>query len=256
MPGPSLGGAAVGDDWLVRKVQDLERQLNELRAARSLESSSIGAGGLQVVNGGSIAVIDPATNRGVAFFGQTVIPDGSGRTQMVSLFTRDDQTAALQLADVGTAPGHTHQQALQWYARSGRIVIADDTTSGDSLARPHVEVGSLYNTDVSTYPATNATTFTTIAKRYFEVQNPRLTWQVELFAETGVTGQFKMLMNGIQVGTTQTVAALTFANWSTIEDRPVSVNVGDVVLVELQAKSSATTGKAKAQVLRFAGWES
>lgn len=55
----SIGNAvdALGsEDWLVRQVQDLQRQLNELKAASSLGGASIDAGDLQVNNGGSVIV--------------------------------------------------------------------------------------------------------------------------------------------------------------------------------------------------------
>jgi hypothetical protein len=45
-----------GEDWIVRQIADLQRQINANASARSLESSSIGAGGLTVNNGGSITI--------------------------------------------------------------------------------------------------------------------------------------------------------------------------------------------------------
>lgn len=53
----SLGNLTPGgDDYIVRKLRDLERQIVELRTARSLESATIGKGGITVKGGGSIKI--------------------------------------------------------------------------------------------------------------------------------------------------------------------------------------------------------
>ncbi|MEU1240032.1 hypothetical protein ABZ388_06705 [Micromonospora parva] len=48
-----------GDDWLMRRLTDLERQVRELQAGRRLEAATIGAGGLTVA-GGTIRILDPS----------------------------------------------------------------------------------------------------------------------------------------------------------------------------------------------------
>jgi len=45
-----------GDDAIPRRMDDFRRQLREVSAARSLEASSIGSGGLVVKDGGSITI--------------------------------------------------------------------------------------------------------------------------------------------------------------------------------------------------------
>lgn len=257
MTTPGLGGMVPdGDDAIMRKLRNLEDQIRELRGARTLENAEIGVGGLKVTRGGSVQVIDPATGGRVFFVGDGEILDGSGRRQMSFMTWRDDGTAALQLSDGGTSPGHSHQQALLWFDRGGRIVVSDDTVGGSGLANPHVESCGMQNTNTATWPATNATAFTTIASAVIEIQNPRLTWQVQTFCDAGVTAQFRMLCEGVQIGTTQNLAASTFGYWSTTESRPSSVAVGDVVTVSLQAKVSATTGSARAVCYRLGGWQS
>ncbi len=44
------------DDWLVRRIADLERQVRELQAGPRLAAATIGAGGLRIVNGGKLTV--------------------------------------------------------------------------------------------------------------------------------------------------------------------------------------------------------
>lgn len=190
----------------------------------------------------------------VFYAGQAAIPDGSGRVQEVVTLTRDDGTAALELADVGTVPGHTHQQALQWFDRSSNIVVADDTTSGSGLARPHLTGPSLVNTNVTTWPTTTATTWTTISEALFERQHPKLSWSIQTYASASTTGQFRLLVNNQQVGTTQTVSNNSLGSWADTEVWPSSVtSFGTLATIQLQAQVTAGTGSAAAQCFYLAG---
>lgn len=49
-PGTLGNQIPAGEDWISRKLADLERQIREMRAERSLESASIGDGGLRSAN--------------------------------------------------------------------------------------------------------------------------------------------------------------------------------------------------------------
>jgi len=62
-PGRFGAGWAPDESALIRRIEDLERRVREGFAARTLEASSIGAGGLQVINEGSIIVKDGGTVR-------------------------------------------------------------------------------------------------------------------------------------------------------------------------------------------------
>ena len=63
---PTLGSqiSGGGEDWIAREIADLRRELNELRAARTLEAATIGQGGLTVaggainINGGALNVLN------------------------------------------------------------------------------------------------------------------------------------------------------------------------------------------------------
>jgi hypothetical protein len=60
---PTLGSqvSGGGEDWIARAFADLRRELTELRAARTLEAATIGAGGI-TVRGGQIVIQDVAGN--------------------------------------------------------------------------------------------------------------------------------------------------------------------------------------------------
>lgn len=62
MTAPYLGmGMPADDGWIARRFEDLQRQLNELRAARTLEAATIGRGGL-TIDGGTLTI----TGNGIA----------------------------------------------------------------------------------------------------------------------------------------------------------------------------------------------
>lgn len=227
-----------------------------------------------------IEVIDPATGKPIMFFGDNPstaytgyelvttggvmllyqgtmgFQDGSGRIQQGLLIYRDDGTICLAMADLGTVPNHAHQQALQWYDRSGNTVLSDDTVSGQGIARPHVVASPMVNTNVTTWPATTSTSWTTIANCYHEVQNPKLTWSTQVYASASTTGQFRLLVNNQQIGTTQTVSNNTIANWSDTQPLPGSPGFGSLALVSMQAIVTAGTGTAGAQTYYLSGTQS
>lgn len=227
-------------------IDELHRRIAALETARPLESAVIGKGGISIKDGGSITVLDQ-TNAAVVFYvgrlGFVSPPAGGAVDQMTVSLARADGGAALQLADLNATPGHAFRQALQWFDRSGNTVMADDTAgSGIGLARPHLNVGSLANMDLNTWPKTSAGAWTTISQCFVERQNPQLTWAIYLYAAAATTAQFRFMLNGSQIGTTQTVSNNTFALWN--DTRPIdsSIAYGTAPLLELQAQITAGAG--------------
>ena len=189
-----------------------------------------------------------ATGVPVFFVYDTTIPDGSGRRQTVTGITRDDGTAALQCADLGTVLNHPHQQALQWFDRSGNNVIADDTVSGVGLARPHIPM-SMSNTNISTWPATNATTSTQIAGGYAEYQHPKVFFAIQCYAPANVTGNFYLQYNGTTIAQTSVVGGTSgqFYLWSSTVAVPSGLTFGSVYTLGINADVAAGTGTVYAQ---------
>lgn len=242
---PTVGGGIPADEsYLVRRIEALETVVKQFMAARTLEAATIGAGGLTIENGGTLTVIDSSTGNIVLLVGQLIRDDMSVGYGFTSL--RSDGTVVVQ----------SDGDFFGVRDKASRIIVSDDGISGHGLANPHITGNTLQNTNVSTWMATNATTFTTVGTMYMEIQNPRLTWQINLLSDAGVTSQFLLLVNGTQCGTTQTVAPNTFSFWSTTESLPGGVSVGDVVEIDLQAKVSAATASARASCYRIAGYQS
>lgn len=62
MPGPHLGSGLTPDaSWIAKDLADIERELSELRAARTLENAQVGRGGLVVTDDTTAASTAAAT---------------------------------------------------------------------------------------------------------------------------------------------------------------------------------------------------
>lgn len=79
VPGNVAHLAGRPDDWMVRKLRELEQAITAERTARSLGASSITAGGLVVKGGGSIEIDDGGSllcSGDVAIEGTLSLPNG------------------------------------------------------------------------------------------------------------------------------------------------------------------------------------
>lgn len=229
---PTLGA-------LQREIADLRRQIQEVRTARTLAASSVTTGNV-IINGGTFSVID-ADGHMVGLlgnFGDGVIGTG---------FWRSDGSAAFQVTPTFAAI----------YDKAGNPVVSDDFVHGSGLATPWVTGGVvLADTNTLNWPQTVNGAFTEIALGYYRVENPRLQWTIEHVADTSTTGELKLLVNGVQVGATQTVTS-GFAFWDTVNVAlPAGVAVNDLVPVSLQARRTSGTGTVYATTLRFSGDQS
>lgn len=246
-------------DWIGKEFAALRAEIAELRAARTLESAFIGAGGITIGDAGSLIVKD-ADGHLVAVIG-ALPPEfnrADGSPQLGIVIYREDGTLAAALADFdATTP--PFKQAWQILDRAGNTILSDDTNSGKGLASPHLSLGTVTDTNVARWPATTAATWTSIAEGFVERQNPRVLWDFLLFAPASVTGQFRLLLDGVQIGTTQTVVgggAGTFASWIDTRSFPSSLDMYATGLLELQGQVTAGAGTIAAQQLFLAGAQS
>lgn len=243
------------DRDLKQIIEDMLRRLKNLENANPLQvGATITNGGLTIKGGGGISVYSAAGEL-VFFVGKVPIPDGSGRTQIEIGFARDDGSAALILADLGTTPGHTHQQALQWYDRSHNVVFADDTISGQGLANPYIPIGQW--ADYGTVPTATTTspTFTNLQTLVGVHQHPKVSGQILVYSDSGTTGVIQMVDGSGNVIMSTTLASGTFG----------FVNFGPVVMpgingtgisLILQGKVTGGAGKVGVRGISALGVQS
>lgn len=256
-PGSIASQVPAGDDFLVRRVQDLERIVREMQSSPTLTSASISSGGLSIIDGGSLRVLDQATGTAVLYMGEVSLNSvpADGRTQQMGFFvTRDDGTAILQMADLNSTPGHTHVQALQWFDRTGNVVIADDTNGGVGLARPYL-AGAFQNMNTGSWPTTTSTSYGNLAQTYWVRQNPGISFSLYIHADSGTTGQFRLSVDGTVVATSPTVTN-AFAVWSGTYFWPAGWTLNSVAGLSIDGIVTAGAGTVSTQTLLLSGAQS
>jgi len=119
--------APDGNDWVPRKIKDVESAIEELRAARSGEAMTVGAGGITIRDDGFFRMVDD-NGKLVVYFG----PDDNG-LQVIRLL-REGGKYVMFTGWAGLA---------QFWAltdRQGMIIFSDDAVAGKGIARPWLPV--------------------------------------------------------------------------------------------------------------------
>ncbi len=253
MPGGFNNIVPPGAGAIMQKFADLQRQINELRGARTLESAAISRGGISILDGGSLRVID-ANGVEIARIGALPSPEYDkldGTPQPGQIWHREDGSIALFLGDLNP---HTppFKQSLQLLDRAENVIIADDTNGGIGLAVPLLPVQSMIDTNIATWPATTAGAWTMIAESWFVRQNPGVAFAIYTQADVGTTASFRLTVDGAVVATSPPVAG-TFAMWQGTYYWPhgwTFLSYGDIAI---EAQVTAGTGTARAVVYSLIG---
>jgi hypothetical protein len=100
------------DDYLLRRLADLERQVKELAAARRLEAATIGAGGI-TIKGGALRVLDDSGDLVVQLgrldsgrYGLAAV-DLTGETVELNTLAFGQQSASVVTQQGTTSTGYT-----------------------------------------------------------------------------------------------------------------------------------------------------
>lgn len=249
-------------DELRQRVDGLQKQLTGLGIRIDPASNA-----LIVDTGRGIRVVD-TDGHVVAIIGalNPVYNRTDGSAQPGFELYREDGSIAAFLGDFNaTTP--PFKQSFQILDRTGHIVIADDTNSGLGLANPNLVFSTMVDSNLTTWPATSATTFTTIAYCWHYTQNPQVQWAIDYTGDTGVGGQFRMMVSpdggagtAQQIGPTMTQPTNgSFGQWDYYGGYPFTLapsDVGSYMYFELQARVTAGTGKLHAVCSQFGGGQS
>jgi hypothetical protein len=235
--------AVEGDDWVSRRMQHLQRQIDQLAAARSADATQIGAGGITITAGGSVRIVDTSGTT-IAIIGTLPSPfydraDGSAQSGII--YYREDGSTAMVLGD-GNATVPPFQQSLQIYDRGGATIVADDTNSGQGLARPYLTFGAFADNTAPTLTTTSAT-FATIQTLIGYKQHPNITAQILCRSSDGTTtGEARLVdQGGTQVGATVTIPASDFT-YHTISPAAVAGAHLAQISLNLQIRRTAGSG--------------
>lgn len=227
---------AVGDIMhrgdLLRQVEAIRRQLQELMGGRRLENSSIGAGGIRLIDGGSLTISGGSLRMnsadgsvGLLYFGDS---SNGGRTW---LFSFPDGEVAFGL--IG------NRGAGYWGGRdnSGNLIMSNDAGSGVGLSRPYIpyrlvpafEAQSYGEGNASMWPSTPNTTATKIMQGLNPVWHPKISIGIATSTIGGGTARWRLELNGQTVATGAGSQAMT----ATVPGWGTTIKPGDTVGFDL-----------------------
>lgn len=246
--------APIPSDFWGRIRQMIVEEVAKFFRSGPLRNASISDGGL-TIRGGFFRVIGGVAN--LFYVGPYGPAAGDGTVQQGMTVRRFDGTAALSLYDAFPgATGEDFDQALTWHDREGNAVVADDTNSGQGLARPYIP-GALYPARFADYLSTTAGTFETIYRAELPKQHPRL--RVAVYAATdtaGTTGQIRCLVEGDQFGAQFDVdnSVQTTCVWGP-EFLPDAAHMS-TVHIEVQARRTGGAGQVRIAPISAQGMQS
>jgi hypothetical protein len=234
---------------LARKIQTLENEVRELRAARRLESATVGAGGLGIAEGGRFFMRTPdgvrMVDTGAINNGAYNNPDGS--QQLANFLKRQNGQLALS---VFASPGSGATQFWALWDDAGNIIVSDDAVTGQGLGRPYmpVEMWPAFEAGWDYWPRTVSATMQELWGGQIYSQQPRIAVVVRASTDTsGTTGQLQLTINGVAQGSAQNVAFSV----GLISLGPFSLaDFGhmDQVAIAVTGKRTAGTGALRATV--------
>ena len=234
---------------LVRRIEALERDLQQARAARRLEAATIGRGGV-TVKGGAIVLQDASGNE-IARMGirEDLSPGPGGVPQPGFILRRSDGSVAFTLDDPDG--GSPLFQILKMQDASGNIIFSEDAASKWGLATPTFNIPlHMFGPDVNAWPGTTGTNFFTAWGNTAAVWNPMLDVSAVaiMTAGSGSTGQVRLSVNGVaQDAFATNTGSQTNASWTVDLTTISGVTPGSSVSIAIETcRTGATAGKCVA----------
>jgi len=250
---------------LYDRIQKLEAQVEELRAARRLEAATIGQGGLTVKGGGTITVTEGGDIRvsgsgGIDADGYIQLRGLDGEAQVyfgpiaydgVSAgigWFMDRQNGRRALSMEGSNPNN---QFVALWDEQEHIVVSDDAASGQGLARPWLPV-AFSPSDFAVWPGTRSASYARILETQVSRQQPYLYVRLRHTTDaSGTTGRLRLMASGpgfgpVQLGSPVDVGFVIA--YSGIGPLPFPGGFGDECDLWVEAQVTAGSGAVRATV--------
>jgi len=172
--------APPGQDYLLRRLDALERQVRELAAARRLGASSVDAGGVTIKGGGKLTV--EHINSAGLFQAGPGVDSGGNPLEQIIMYRWDGSVAFW-------CWGQTGNGFLALYDRAGNILWADDPVAGQGMSKPYFPCGQFRSMSAPADTTTGAT-FVGLEKAIWVKQHPRIR-PVVLINVTSTTAEIR-----------------------------------------------------------------
>lgn len=180
--------AYVPQDVLDR-IAALERQVRQLAGRANIRPAlnQVLNGDVVIGEGGQLMV---RSETGVQHLTVGDLNTHTGETEYGTIIRRRDGSTALSIYN-----GHDAEQpqVLRLLDAQGHGLLVEDVTAG-GLYKPWIPYPTPINEDISTWPKTSETTWTTVARSNAIFQHPRMSYF--LSAAGGAVGQSRILVGG------------------------------------------------------------
>jgi hypothetical protein len=241
-------GATPRGYWdQIRKIAR-EEAAKVLRSA-PLKNASISSGGLDIQGNGALRVLYP-DGEAALYFGGLVTGSGYAGTGLLIQTSDGTDIASFSYDEM------TGEQTAHLHDEQNNIIVGNDHDSGQGLARPWVPGGGFARARYADWNVAAGTgTFETLWRLEMIKQLPRISVATLASMDTsGSTGEIRLLVDGVQVGTTQTVG---FAQTvSLIGPAVVAGAHMKLLTVEIQARVASGTGSFRVEPLHCLGRQS
>lgn len=213
-------------DKLRRRISELERQ--------TLRNVVIPEGGLRLRGGGQFVAETPT---GVEMFYLGELHVGAEDFRGIWMKREDGSFMFYN----GLADGDPNKVFFAWLDRAGNILVSDDGSSGQGLARPWLMMPTVNVIGTSIPTTTSAAFVSTQSTGWVIKQQPKCDVQALLLSNGGGTGNARFTINGTPTGPVLPIAAGAFA-WSSIHTLTLPGTYNSYVRVELQVQLTNGTG--------------
>jgi hypothetical protein len=243
---------AVPPGFWARVQQMIDTSIGKALRSVSPRGTSLSEGDF-TITGGTLKVL--AADGGNSFWLGSILPAlPDGTYQPGFILRREDGSLAAALFDPAPAADGYHQ-FFALYDRGGNIIVSDDTTSGQGLARPFVG-SSFYRTRFADFTAAStAAAFETLFTSIMSKQHPNLEVGYRASMDTtATTGEVRVMVNGVQHGATTTEGFGVASRYT--GSLPVAGTHMSNLVVEIQARRTSATGVLRVEPLYCMGRQS
>ena len=251
-----MGVDAATPPGLWERVRQIAQQeVAKLLRSGLLRNASISDGGL-TIKGGFLRLLDKVLGVDLFYVGPVNPPRADGTPQQGWIVRRADGSVVLLLLDaLPTDSGGALNQALNWFDRSRNVVLADDTDSGQGMARPHLNGGWSRTRFGDITVSTTSSSFETLWDTRLTKPQPKLeVWYRASMDTAGTTGEVRVLVNGQPFGAVQAQGFVLATQ--VVGPLPVAGDHMDTLVVEIQGRRSSASGALRVEPLPWFGRQS
>lgn len=229
---------------LVRRIEALERQLQQAQAARRLEAATIGRGGI-VIKGGAIVLQDSDGNEiGRMGIREDLGPEPDGDPQPGFILRRNDGSIAFTLDDPDPNTGG-YIQRLKIQDATDHVIFSEDAVSGWGMSDPNFNAQMVPVGDTSKWASLSTAGPSFMWTGIYAAYNPILEVSVYAAAAASTVGTVRVLLDGVAGGSTATLPAgtTTQQNWEiNVPELFPTYTPGQYIQVAIEVARTSGTG--------------